>query len=113
MSTIVIQKAYHNQKQDKHGKTYDLVNLITAKGRYTIFDYSGDTTGLADGDSLDISGYEQQENYYNGKTSIVLSKPRTKTQPQNTALEARVAALEAALQKFREWAEKVEAKINS
>jgi hypothetical protein len=103
MNTIVIQKIYKNSKTDKKGKPYTLVNMYTAKGVFTLFDYHGDANGWNEGDSVDISDYEQKDNEYNGKTSIILSRPSKQKQE--------VKGLEDRLNEVAKWAQSVEARL--
>ncbi len=109
MEQLVIQKIYRNAKIDKKGKSYQLVNIYSAKGVFTIFDYSNDTDGWVDGDTIDISSYEQKESEYNGKISIILSKPSKGKQEVNK-LEERVAKLEERLDQFALWAKSIQNK---
>lgn len=105
MTTIVIQKIYRNPKEDKKGKPYQLVNMYTAKGIFTFFDYKGDTNTWSEGDTIDISNYEQKENVYNEKTSTILSIPSKSKQE--------VKGLEEKFNLMRKWAEGVEARLKA
>lgn len=107
MQELIIQKIYRNSKVDSKGKPYQLINIYNPqKEAYTFFDYSGESDGWNEGGSLDISKYEQKENVYNGKTSIILSKPRKNKQEPNK-LEERVAELEKRMDAVAQWAKSI------